>query len=327
MQTATQESTTTETLTLETPDLTQAEYEQIRGGKEVVREKSAPEAKASSKTVDESDTSKLTAKDGEDEDESDVESDEASEIDKPKKKSGTQRRIEKLVKERENERREKEYLREQLQQYQTKPKDEAKAAPAVTSDGEPKSDDFETYDAYVRALTKWEAKELLRERDAETEKKSAQAKVTERVKTHNERVDAFRKEQPDFDKHLANFFEGHGADFNVSAHLQDELTGNEKSAQILFELVKTPEEFERINSLDAVGVARAIGRLEAKLSLATDEKQTETETKTKTTKAPPPVAPISANNSGTVKKSIYDESVDFQQYERMRREQMGKKRA
>ncbi|MFC0282410.1 hypothetical protein ACFFJB_02055 [Camelimonas abortus] len=50
-----------------------------------------------------------------------------------------------------------------------------------------------------------------------------------------------------------------------------------------YHLAKNPADLQRLNAMDPLSAARAIGRLEAKLSLPTANR---------TSKAPPPTAPI-----------------------------------
>jgi hypothetical protein len=325
MNKAAQETTTeVKTLSITDENISQGDYERLRGG-ETIEVESAPEEKeASGETVDESETSNLEAKDSDGDEESDLEEgdDEASEHVKPKKKSGTQRRIEKLVKQRSEVERERDYLRAQLAQSQGKPEAQKVSAKVESLDA-PKSEDFDSYDEYVSARIKHEAKELRKAEKAEEEKAKIVGERKQRVETHNQRVDAYRKDNPEFDKNLAAFFEEQGTDFNLSMALEELLTESENGPQLLHELTKTPDEFERINSLGAMGIAREIGRLEAKLSNTSQTKKTES-VKTKTTKAPPPARPLSAS-SANGKKS--PEDMTQSEYERYRDELDKRRRA
>lgn len=325
MQTIASQETTTETKTPSISDenISQADYETLRsGGKVEVEVKSAPVAKAASETADESEASE-TEEEVSSNEESDVdETDDSTEEVRPKKKNGTQRKIDKLTKLRKEAERERDYLREQLAKTQGKPDAEKVSAKVETSDA-PKSDDFDSYDEYVSARIKHEAKELRKAEKAEEEKAKIVGERKQRVETHNQRVDAYRKDNPEFDKNLAAFFEEQGTDFNLSMALEELLTESENGPQLLHELTKTPDEFERINSLGAMGIAREIGRLEAKLSNTSQTKKTES-VKTKTTKAPPPARPLNASSSNGKKSP---EDMTQSEYERYRDELDKRRRA
>jgi hypothetical protein len=331
MNKATQETATeVKTLSITDENISQADFERLRNGETIEVEESAPGAKeASSKTVDESDTSKPEESESDGDEESDTNlDDEASEDVKPKKKSGTQRRIEKLVKQRSEVERERDYLREQLLKAQGQKPPEAKEASKVEATSAPKPDDFDSYDDYVSARIKHEAKELRAAEKAEEESKRRVEERKSRADTHNKRVDDYRKDNPEFDENLADFFEDQGTNFNLSMALEELITESDIGAKVLHELVKNPTEFVRINSLGAMGVAREIGRLEAKLSNTPQSKTTEvTKTKT-TTKAPPPARPLNAS-SANGKKSLTDvaESGSQAEWDRMRNEQEKRRRA
>jgi hypothetical protein len=326
MSNAAQEATTeTKQLSITDENISQTDYERLRDGEKVEVEVSAPEVKASSKTADESET--LDTEEMEvdaDEESSATGDDEALDASKPKKKSGTQRRIEKLVKQRAEVERERDMLREQLLKNQNaKPEGQQPDAKAADPSQKPNSNNYDSYDDYVEALTEWKADQKLKAKDEEVKKETLQNQVKERVKTHNDRVDAYRKDHADFDKHLTSFFEEQGTGFAISGALQELITESDNGPALLHELVKSPEEFVRLNSLSAMSAAREIGRLESKLSSAPEKTEN---TKTKTiTKAPPPARPLNAS-SANGKKSIYDDDVPFAEYERMRAEQEKRRR-
>lgn len=300
-----------------------SEYERIRNGEKVEATQSAPEDKISaSETTDDSDTSETEVEDSEVDSDEGKDADEALETDKPKKKSGSQRRIEKLVKERETAKqakelaeRERDALREEMLKSKAKP--DAKSDIKPDGDQEPVDSDFENYNDYIKAWSRWDNRQQRNAEKAESEKRSLEAKAQETVKTHNEKMDAYKKEHTDFDDLYHNFEADH-PDFDLANSVKYSIADSEVGPQLLHELLKNPEEFIRINSLDPYDAARAIGRLEAKLS-STSEKQKSIPVKT--TKAPAPVAPI-GRTASTVTKSLYDANNSFAEYEKIRLQQM-----
>jgi hypothetical protein len=82
----------------------------------------------------------------------------------------------------------------------------------------------------------------------------------------------------------------------------------------MYELAKNRKEYERINSLNALAMAREIGKIEAKLSRSkTTEAQEEIK---KITKAPAPLKPVGSKSSGISNKS--PDEMDFHEYKKWR---------
>lgn len=318
-------STETKQLSLMDDDISQSDYERIRDGKtvEVEVEKSASVAdEAADETTD--DDSETSQTDG-DEDDSDDESDTAKDNEGHKKpKRGFKKRIDKLNGKLTAAQQEMELLRRENEALKNpKPKEsQEETLNSKAAASEPNPDDYETSTEFYRAHARWVATEEIKAAKEAEKIEAEKARLindrTSRVDTHNKKVDEYRKDNPDFDKHIKDFFADQGTDFSISLALEETLTDSDLGPAILHELVKDPDEFERINSLGAMGVARAIGRLEEKLSATSANKKTEI--KTKTTKAPPPAKPISAS-SANGKKSVYDDDLPQKEYERIRNEQ------
>lgn len=240
--------------------------------------------------------------------------------DKTKSKSGFQRRIDKLNARHADAQRELEYWkREALQKGATAPKPETKVdqKPAA-GDEKPNPNDFDSHEEYVDALTDWKLTQKLKERDQSAEKARAQTEQEKAEKAHLDRVKAFKEKNADFDD-VVSELEGKP----ISAAVEAILVSSEQGPELLYELAKHPEEFERINSLGWLAAAREIGKLESKLATSTPAPK---EPK-KITQAPKPIEPVGKGSSGPVSKDPSDPDLSQADYERIRREQMRRKRA
>jgi hypothetical protein len=316
------ESTTT-AKDLSSPDLSYAEYEALRRGHKLPESKSAPapEVEKEQKDSEESDPSEKEAK-GETEakEDSDEESDEAEESkeDKPKKKGGFQRRIDKLNAKMTAAQQEAEYWKQQALKGTAEPKKESKGPAPAAAEGKPKADDFDTHAEYVEALTDWKTEQKLIEREQKAEKSRLESEQEKVLKAHSERVKAFADKVEDFEDVLANL-----DDVPNSPAVESLILSSENGPELLYELAKDPKEAKRIATLPPLAAARELGKIEAKIvARASEEKKPEPK---KLTNAPRPIGPIGGGKAA-VAKSITDPNISFAEYERLRREQLKRRR-
>ena len=176
----------------------------------------------------------------------------------PPKPSGIEKRISELTyQRREAERREAEASR-QAAYYRgiVEGKGGAQAAPPAT-DGPPKQESFDTYDEYLRALTRHEIRtEMAQER----QKLTAEMEGRELRGTFESRVQAFREKHEDFDQ--VAFSDDH----QVSPTMRDAILNSQEGAEIAYWLGKNPEESNRIARLSANHQIMELGRISARLA-------------------------------------------------------------
>lgn len=126
-----------------------------------------------------------------------------------------------------------------------------------TSDtGEPRQDQFQTYEDYVRALARYETRQE-RERlsRADADKTTAQ-RLRESMK-------AVRGEAPDFDDVVASVFE---PDFPNSKTMADFVEESDQPARMLYWLGNNPDEAARISQLSPIRQAKELAKVEANLA-------------------------------------------------------------
>ncbi len=234
---------------------------------------------------------------------------EASESkDKPKKKGGFQRRVDKLTREKEELRRDNELLRAKaaaLEVQKQKPSGDTDA-PKLNADTskKPDSKDFETHEAFTEALADWKfdqkrAAEKAQEREAQVRKDMATEK-----QTHIDRMKEFEKATPDFEDALEGI-----RNMNAPLELHKAIMKSEFGPQIMYELAQSPEEFQRIASLDPILGLKAIYNIEAKFESSSAKKELSPDAPKapakKVTSAPKPISTINSKVGTT--PSIRDE--------------------
>lgn len=286
--------------------------------------KSAPVAAKAAEQNDPatSDTATEEAKQADEieKDDADADGDEpetdASEKDKTRKKSGSQRRKERA----ERAEAEVERLRKVVEDMalkgagdsRTEQAPKAEATKAVGDAGKPNPDAFDSYTEYTEALTDWKIEQREKAREAAAEQSRRESQQREQMNAHSERVKAFAAEHVDFDDVLAEV-----ADLPLSPSVEHLLLTSETGPALMYELAKNVDEFKRINALDPLAAARELGRLESRLTPASDSSRPEPK---KQTKAPAPIVPV-GSKGGSVPKTIHDPNLSQSEYERLRAKQ------
>lgn len=169
--------------------------------------------------------------------------------------------------------REMEELRRQAQPPQPKPE---------PVEGAPDPSKFDDYGEYMRAVSRWEAKQVLdeeRRNYAETQQQRRQHDAQAQFQRATaEKVSAGQAKYQDFDAVIND-----GLAPFLTPHLHTALIDSDIGEDVAYFLGKNPLEAERIAKLHPVAAAREIGRLEAKLLQTTE---------TAVSAAPDPITPI-----------------------------------
>lgn len=161
------------------------------------------------------------------------------------------------------------------------PLDDATPRQAPASDsGEPRQDQFQTYEDYTRALARYEA----RQEHQRLNQASAQQTAAQRVR---ESMKAVRSEAADFDEVVASVFE---PDFPNSKVMADFVEESDQAGRLLYWLGSNPDEAARISQLSPIGQAKALAKVEATLAAPSPKQQRPG--------APPPPKVISGQGVG-----------------------------
>ncbi|KQP99716.1 hypothetical protein ASF59_09920 [Methylobacterium sp. Leaf121] len=164
----------------------------------------------------------------------------------------------------------------------------------------PKEEDFKDWAEFDRAQRRYDVKlavaeQRIADREAAASSRQAAEQDAQReaaIEAFQERLDETRGKIPDFDKALAE-----AKDREVKPHVTELVIESEKGGLLAYYLAKNPNVLTELNGMSERAAAKAVGRLEQRLTLA----------KPKTaTAAPPPAKQV----SGASKPSSPDSDLD-----------------
>jgi hypothetical protein len=194
----------------------------------------------------------------------------------------------------------------------------SKSQAAPEAGKEPKREDYESYEDFIvaraeyRAERKAEERISSRERESrETQTRESQSREQKRLEeTWNASLDKAREELDDYDEVTSE------SEAPTTPHMTRAIMESDIGAKIAYHLAKHPEDAARIAKLSPVRQIAEIGKLEDKVSQAKPAPR-------KPSSAPDPIAP----NKGTAPaaKSIFDPDISQEEYNRLRREQRGRR--
>lgn len=176
---------------------------------------------------------------------------------------------------------------------------------AEPQDGKPKPDDFETVADYTDALVDWKEKQREKAQAANAQAQTLQLKLQK----HDERVNEFKAQVPDFDLTVQEFATYH-PNVKINQALADLVLDSELSAPLAYDLFKNPDVLIRLNSMPPAQAAREIGKMESRIERTIEEKKAQAKIQTKSN-APTPLSPIGSSSAGaSAQKSIYEMTPD-----------------
>lgn len=159
-------------------------------------------------------------------------------------------------------------------------------------DGPPKREDFDDYEAFIRAEARYEAKAAFREEQErftqQTKRQTEEQRNAQLYNRFQSDVSKARESIPDFDAVLES------ADVPVTPAMRAAIVESEVGALLTYHLAKHPQEAERIAGLSPTAAMKAIGALEASLSA---------QKAPAVSKAPAPIKPIGSRSGGQVDPS------------------------
>lgn len=205
-----------------------------------------------------------------------------------------QPRIDELTRKFREQERETSYWRNRAEERE---REESAAADAKAAE-KPTPDKFDTYDAYIEALTDWKTDQKVNAKLSERDAKAAErAAVEKRTSTWAERAAETAKELPDYHERMAN------STVQIAPHVTEILLESEIGPRVGYHLDQNPELADKLNAMTPTAAAREIGRLEATLSKPAepDPETVVAETAAVTPKKapPPPAKPLGSVRNTT----------------------------
>jgi hypothetical protein len=230
------------------------------------------------------------------------------------KKPGVHNRIGELTKEKHEARREAEALQRERDYWREQAMRSGKTeqeAPTKAEEptGEPTREQFDFDDAqYMRAWYKWQRGQ----EQAEESKRKQEEETQQKWRKFAEREQAFAAEHPDYEQ-VAKY------EATITQPMAEAIIESDEAPAIAYYLGKNPEEASAIAQMSPLAAARAIGRIEAKLS-AKPSVQPVIPAKT-VTKAPEPITTL----SGSPAVPVSYEEMSMAEYDAARRKERAAK--
>lgn len=176
---------------------------------------------------------------------------EAADAKSVEKPDGVQKRFDELTRAKYDALREAAYWKGKAEGGAVKPE-----LTAPDAEAKPKQDQYESYEAYIEAVTDWKlTARLTAERSRMREEDQAQTAA----KGFEAQVSRAREKHADFDAVV------YSQDLQISETMRETLLQSEDGASLAYHLGQNPEEAARIASLPERAQIMAIGRLQAKL--------------------------------------------------------------
>lgn len=198
----------------------------------------------------------------------------------------------------------------------TAPKEPAKTAETPKPEAEPQAEDFNTQGEYLKALSKWAAKEARKEMKAEQDKEAGEQRRTQTVDAWNKQVATAKTKYKDWDSVMG--------DTEIGEIAARTLISMPDGAELAYYVGKNPEEAKTLVSLkNERDVAIAIGELRAKVKSLAPASKKDPATVTGKNK-PAPITPLGGNSSGNVDKKPSE--MTYKEYKAKRNQEIAAKR-
>jgi hypothetical protein len=183
--------------------------------------------------------------------------------------------------------------------------------PAPVVETEPELDDFPDYGSYIKALTKWEAKQVATATLTEARRAEAESRQAAEIQAAwQQRTEQARTTAPDFDETLRT------SQVPLSDHLTQLLRSSEVGPRLAYQMAKDPSIADRLNQLPPMVAAKEFARLEDKVARTDTPPDDSTqaraapEPRPRVSGAPPPVRPVAAATSRSTSLNLETASMD-----------------
>ena len=221
-----------------------------------------------------------------------------------KQPKGVQKRLNELTANWREEQRRAQKLEQMLEQVISRPQ-EPKPEPVAPAQpqGEPKLEQFQTYEDYVSALADYKADQKIAAWESRQREAEANRQKQTQATSFQQKVQAFAQENPDFDEVVTN------PALRISQEVADLIVESDDPA-LAYLLAMNPQEAARISALPIRQAALELGRFAAKASMPQPNRQT---------KAPAPLEPLSG---GVGTRALDPERMTDEEWVSWRRQQL-----
>lgn len=204
---------------------------------------------------------------------------------------------------------ENEYLRKQ----QSHPQPQVSQPVQEAGSGEPKPENFQTYEDYIEAVTDWKVEQKLDTKLRGLQEQSQERKQQTAIAEHEARIaknlNKAATKYDDFHEVVSN------PDLTVTIPMRDAIGDSEIGGEIAYYLGTHTDEAATIANMSPVQQIKAIDRLESKLKAPAPAPEIQP-----VSQAPKPIEPVRGVKTGSVKL----ETADMDEYLKMRKQQGAK---
>lgn len=219
---------------------------------------------------------------------------------------GVQKRIDRAVRRQYEAEAEAKYLREQIARQEQQPKLQP------TAEAEPKPEDFQDYETYLKAAAKHEARQELQQQmqfhAIRAEQERAQAAQRQTAESWNQKVAKATAELPDFTDVIGS------SNLPMPDHVKAVIMQSENGPKLAYYLASHPDEAEQIASQHPLSAIRSLVRIEDKIEAGKTAK--------KATDAPAPINPVGSK----AKAEKGPEDMSFSEFSEWRKRQIKNRR-
>lgn len=224
--------------------------------------------------------------------------------------NGWQKRVDRLTARNKSIETENATLRAELETFKQQRSEPAKPAPATKpaqDDGEPKLEDFQSPNEWLRAHNAWDQERQQRS----TEESERQNSVRETWDAHNSRISEARAKYDDFDE----VAKGMG-DINIPQSATLAIIEAENSADVCYYLATHTDEAKKLAEMKPLQQIAAITRISDKIKADSSSSQQAAPKPKPQSQAPQPIKPVGGGSNS--KSSVPLDKEDFQAYKRRR---------
>jgi len=300
----------------------------VKESKETEKQTATTDDKSEVENTKESETleaDESASADDSDEQESNEEDSQGNQDEKKKPKSnGFKKRIDKLNKQRTEEALQRRLAEQERDHWKAealkaKPQSEIQGKNAANKtdliDGKPKSENYDTHEEYVDAITDFKFEQKAKQAELKLRQDTLKSEQQAQAESFQEKLQLVKSKHDDFEDVIEA-----ASDINYSYGIQDAIMSSDVAPHLMYELTKDRTLLERISKMSDTNAIKEIGKIEARLEKSLSEEPSKKETtQTKTTKAPPPLKPIGSSGSVSVKTL---QTADYDEYKKIRQEQL-----
>lgn len=185
------------------------------------------------------------------------------------------------------------------------------------ADPEPTQDQFDTYEKWIKAQTRWEIRQEMREQAEKDAKAEEEAAAKQVVTNYNAEVAKFKEETDDWDEVVGK------TEIQIQVGVQNALMELARPDVVYF-IAKHPEVAKDLWEMSPAKAIAEVGRIAAKLEAPAKEEPPATvrkgPDKLPVTSAPPPIKGLSGHSTKSA-VSLDDPDISYADWRKMRDEQ------